>query len=470
MPSTLPTPAAPKPLLQPTLAAMREPVQLGLTRPLSWRLQQLRRLEMLMELHETAIIEALASDLGKPALEAHAELVTVRREIRLCRRQLPRWLAAKTFPVDLVLRPGRIWQQSEPLGCVLIIGPWNYPFQLCIHPLVSALAAGNSAVLKPSEQAPHTAALLARILPEVFPAEQLQVVIGGPETAAELLEEQFDHIFFTGSGRVGSLVMQAAARQLTPVTLELGGKSPVIVLEDADIAITARRLAWGKGLNAGQTCIAPDYVLVQPAVRDALVAGIAKELRQFYGDEPLTNPDLTRIVNASHFQRLEKLLEGARQRGQVLVGGRSNADERRIEPTVLAVDSLEDPLMQEELFGPLLPVLSVNDLEQALALVRRGPKPLALYLFSRSAAAQRRLLEASSSGGAMFNDVVLQAIAAELPFGGVGASGMGQCHGEAGFRSFSHQRSVVRRPFWLDMPLRYPPYGGKLKLMRWLVR
>jgi aldehyde dehydrogenase (NAD+) len=353
---------------------------------------------------------------------------------------------------------------------VLIIGPWNYPCQLCIHPLVSALAAGNSAVLKPSEQAPHTAALLARILPEVFPAEQLQVVLGGPETAAELLEEQFDHIFFTGSGRVGSLVMQAAARQLTPVTLELGGKSPVIVLEDADIAITARRLAWGKGLNAGQTCIAPDYVLVQPAVRDALVAGIAKELHQFYGDEPLTNPDLTRIVNASHFQRLEKLLEGARQRGQVLVGGRSNADERRIEPTVLAVDSLADPLMQEELFGPLLPVLSVNDLEQALALVRRGPKPLALYLFSRSAAAQRRLLEASSSGGAVFNDVVLQAIAAELPFGGVGASGMGQCHGEAGFRSFSHQRSVVRRPFWLDMPLRYPPYGGKLKLMRWLVR
>jgi aldehyde dehydrogenase (NAD+) len=352
---------------------------------------------------------------------------------------------------------------------VLIIAPWNYPFQLCIHPLISALAAGNSLVLKPSEQAPHTAALIARILPQAFAAEQLQVVLGGAETAAQLLEEPFDHIFFTGSSRVGSLVMQAAAKQLTPVTLELGGKSPVIVLDDADITITARRLAWGKGLNAGQTCIAPDHVLVQPAVRDALVAGIAKELRQFYGDEPLTNPDLTRIVNASHFQRLEKLLEGARQRGQVLVGGGSDASERRIEPTVLAVDSLEDPLMQEELFGPLLPVMKVNDLEQALAQVRRAPKPLALYLFSRSAAAQRRVLEASSSGGVVFNDVVIQAVAAELPFGGVGASGMGQGHGEAGFRSFSHQRSVVRRPFWLDMPFRYPPYGDKLKLMKWFM-
>jgi aldehyde dehydrogenase (NAD+) len=457
------------PLLKPSLAAMREPVLMGVTRPLSWRLQQLTRLEELLKLHEDEIVEALANDLGKAALEAHAELATVRREIKLCRRQLPHWIKAKPFPVDLVLCPGRVWQQCEPLGCVLIIAPWNYPFQLCIHPLVSALAAGNSVVLKPSEQAPHTAALIARILPQAFAAEQLQVVLGGAETAAQLLEEQFDHIFFTGSSRVGSLVMQAAAKQLTPVTLELGGKSPVIVLDDADITITARRLAWGKGLNAGQTCIAPDHVLVQPAVRDALVAEIAKELRQFYGDKPLTNPDLTRIVNASHFQRLEKLLEGARQRGQVLVGGGSDAGERRIEPTVLAVDSLEDPLMQEELFGPLLPVMTVNDLDQALAQVRRAPKPLALYLFSRSAAAQRRVLEASSSGGVVFNDVVIQAVAAELPFGGVGASGMGQGHGEAGFRSFSHQRSVVSRPFWLDMPLRYPPYGDKLKLMKWLM-
>ena len=469
MTSSLPSPVALSPLLKPSLAAMREPVLRGITRPLSWRLQQLTRLEELLKLHENEIVEALANDLGKAALEAHAELATVRREIKLCRRQLPHWIKAKPFPVDLVLRPGRVWQQCEPLGCVLIIAPWNYPFQLCIHPLVSALAAGNSVVLKPSEQAPHTAALIARILPQAFAAEQLQVVLGGAETAAQLLEEQFDHIFFTGSSRVGSLVMQAAAKQLTPVTLELGGKSPVIVLDDADITITARRLAWGKGLNAGQTCIAPDHVLVQPAVRDALVAEIAKELRQFYGDKPLTNPDLTRIVNASHFQRLEKLLEGARQRGQVLVGGGSDAGERRIEPTVLAVDSLEDPLMQEELFGPLLPVMTVNNLEQALAQVRRAPKPLALYLFSRSAAAQRRVLEASSSGGVVFNDVVIQAVAAELPFGGVGASGMGQGHGEAGFRSFSHQRSVVSRPFWLDMPLRYPPYGDKLKLMKWFM-
>ena len=451
------------------VAAMREPVERGQTRPLAWRLQQLECLEALLRQHEPAVLEALAADLGKPPLEATFELVAVRQELQLTRRQLRRWLAPRRVGVDLALRPSQAWLQPEPLGCVLIIGPWNYPFQLCLHPLVSALAAGNSVVLKPSEHAPSTAALIARLMAEAFPPEVVQVVLGDGAVAARLLEERFDHIFFTGGGRVGRLVMAAAARHLTPVTLELGGKSPAIVLEDADIATTARRLVWGKGLNAGQTCIAPDHLLVQPSCRDALVAAMAEEIQRFYGSDPLASPDLGRIVNAAQFTRLQGLLAAAQGRQQVLVGGRWEAEQCRIEPTLVAVDGPEDPLMQEEIFGPILPLQLVANLEQALEEVRRRPKPLALYLFSRSAAAQRRVLEASSSGGVCFNDVVLQAGAAALPFGGVGESGMGSYHGQAGFLTFSHQRSVLRRPFWLDLPFRYPPYAGKLALVKRLL-
>jgi aldehyde dehydrogenase (NAD+) len=448
---------------------MRAAVDAGQTRSLAWRLEQLERLGNLLRDHEAEVLEALASDLGKPPLEATFELVAVRQELALTRRQLKRWMAPRPIGLDLALRPGQAWVQTEPLGCVLIIGPWNYPFQLCLHPLVSALAAGNTAVLKPSEHAPRTADLLARCIPQAFPAEVVQVVTGDGAVAAALLEERFDHIFFTGGGRVGRLVMAAAARHLTPVTLELGGKSPAIVLADADIATSAKRLAWGKGLNAGQTCIAPDHLLVQPAVRDALVEAIAAEWTRFYDADPLESDDLGCIVNGAQFQRLEALLAGARSRGQLLAGGRSDAGRRRIEPTLVAVDSGDDPLMQEELFGPILPVLGVANLDAALAEVHRRPKPLALYLFSSSRAAQQQTLDRTSSGGVCFNDVVLQAGAAALPFGGVGESGMGTYHGQAGFLTFSHQRTVLRRPFWLDLPFRYPPYAGKLALVKRLL-
>jgi aldehyde dehydrogenase (NAD+) len=453
----------------PDAAAMRAPVERGETRPLRWRLQQLDRLETLLREHEPAVLEALAADLGKHPLEATFEIVAIRQEIALSRKRLRRWMAPRPVALDLALQPCRAWVERQPLGCVLIIGPWNYPFQLSLHPLVSALAAGNSAVVKPSEHAPRTAALIAELLNNAFPPEIVRVVLGDAAAASQLLEQRFDHVFFTGGGRVGSLVMKACAHHLTPVTLELGGKSPVIVLGDTDVATTARRVAWGKGLNAGQTCIGPDHLLVEASVREPLVAAIATELERFYGADPLRSPDLGSIVNDAQFRRLEGLLEGARQRGQVLVGGRSDAASRRIEPTLLAVDSLDDPLMQEELFGPLLPVLTIDGLDDALEQIRRRPRPLALYLFSRSSTAQRRVLEASSSGSVVFNDVVVQGAAAALPFGGVGPSGMGSYHGEAGFRTFSHERSVVSRPFRLDLPFRYPPYEGKLPLVKWLL-
>jgi aldehyde dehydrogenase (NAD+) len=455
--------------LTPPIAALRQRVMDGETRPLRWRLQQLEQLELALVTRQEAVLTALAADLGKPPVEAYYELLTVRKELQLCRSRLKRWMAPTPVAVPLTLQPGQARVMAEPLGCVLIIGPWNYPFHLCLQPVVSALAAGNTVVLKPSEYAPATAALIAELLAEAFPDGTVQVVQGDGGTAAALLQERFDHIFFTGSERVGRLVMAAAAQHLTPVTLELGGKSPAIVLGDADLAVTARRLAWGKGLNAGQTCIAPDYLLVERPVLTPLLQLLRERLDGAYGPEPLQSPDLARIVNQSQYDRLSQLLEGARKRGQLLHGGQCDPASRRIAPTLIRVDHAEDPLMQEELFGPLLPVLTVENLEEAIAQINSRPKPLALYLFSRQREQQRTVLERTSSGGVCFNDVVMQAAIPELPFGGVGASGMGAYHGKAGFDTFSHRRSVLDRSFRLDAPLRYPPYGNRLPLLRRLM-
>nr|WP_255100061.1 aldehyde dehydrogenase family protein [Synechococcus sp. L2F] len=453
----------------PAVDSLREPVSQGLTRPLAWRREQLARLTTLLDGAEEAILAALAADLGKPPVEAYFEVVAVRQELRLCQRQLRRWMAPRPVPVPLSQKPGQARLMPEPLGCVLIIGPWNYPFSLTIQPLVSALAAGNSAVLKPSEQAPQTSALIAQLVARHLEPDVVQVVEGDGAVASALLQLRFDHIFFTGGGRVGRLVMEAAARHLTPVTLELGGKSPAIVLADADLDTTARRLIWGKGLNAGQTCIAPDHLLVEDSVRPALVERLTREITRCYGEDPLASPDLARIVNRPQFERLCGLLEGARQRGQLLAGGQIDPERLRIAPTLLAVDAADDPLMQEELFGPLLPVLPVASLDEAITRVRRGAKPLALYLFSSSAAAQEQVLAGTSSGGVCFNDVVMQVGVPELPFGGVGPSGMGRYHGQSGFDTFSHLRSVLRRPFRFDVPLRYPPYGDRLGLIKRLM-
>ena len=415
------------------------------------------------------MLAALAADLGKPSVEAYFELVGIQEELQLTRKRLRRWMAPRRVGVPLVAMPGSAELISEPLGCVLVIGPWNYPFMLAIQPLVSALAAGNTAVVKPSESAPATSALIAELLAAAFPSEIVQVVEGDGQVAHALLQNVFDHIFFTGGERVGRLVMEAAAQHLTPVTLELGGKSPAVVLDDADLAVTSRRLAWGKTINAGQTCIAPDYLLVQQGVEQPLLQLLQERFASCFGSDPLASPDLGSIVNDAQFARLNGLLEGARSRGQVLCGGQSDPQRRRIAPSLIRVESPNDPLMQEELFGPLLPVLSVANLEEAITQINQRPKPLALYLFSQRRAAQQEILRRTSSGGVCFNDVVLQAGITDLPFGGVGASGMGTYHGEAGFRTFSHQRSVLRRSFLLDLPFRYPPYAGKLPLLQKLL-
>jgi aldehyde dehydrogenase (NAD+) len=461
-----------------SIADLREAVTSGATRPIAWRRAQLQRLDTLLAKNEPAILEALAADLGKPPVEAYFEVVAVRQELRLAQQKLNRWMAPRPVPLPLSQRPGRAELVAEPLGCVLIIGPWNYPFSLTLQPLVSALAAGNTAVLKPSEQAPHTSALIARLVDLHLDPDVVLVREGAAEVASELLEVPFDHIFFTGGGRVGRLVMAAAARHLTPVTLELGGRSPAIVLADSDLEISARRLAWGKGLNAGQTCIAPDHLLVEEQVKQALIERLRVEFQRAYGDDPLASPDLARIVNQAQFERLLALLEVARRAGRILSGGQVDPETRRIAPTLIACQSAsellsgrsgDDPLLAGELFGPLLPVVGVSGLAQAMELIRQGPKPLALYLFSRSQAAQEQVMAGTSSGGVCMNDVVMQVGVPELPFGGVGESGMGRYHGQAGFDTFSHLRSVLRRPFRLDLPFRYPPYGERLGLIKRLL-
>ncbi len=445
---------------------MQDNVGQGLTRAAAWRRDQLLRLSELVEQHEQEVLEALAADLGKPPTEAFFEIVSLRQELKLTQRQLLRWMRPRRVKVPLAQRPGRAEVIPEPLGCVLIIGPWNFPFSLTLLPLISALAAGNTAVLKPSEHAPAVADLISRLIAKHFEPEVVRVEQGNGDVAEALVALPFDHIFFTGGGAIGRKVLGGAAAHLTPVTLELGGKSPALVLEGSDLTVSARRLIWGKGLNAGQTCIAPDHLLVQPGLKAALLEAMASARTEMYGSDPLASEQLSCIVNDRQFLRLEALLEQAEQEGRVLLGGEINRDQRRIAPTVIRVDDRRDPLMDEELFGPLLPVLELRDLTQTLAEIRRGPKPLALYLFGGNEAQQQEVLETTSSGGVCFNDVMMQAGVPDLPFGGVGGSGMGSYHGQAGFNTFSHAKSVLRRPFRLDFKLRYPPYDIDLNLLR----
>lgn len=450
------------------LSQMKDIVGRGVTRPLSWRQEQLERLLGLLETHENDVLDALATDLGKPPTEAFFEVVALRQELKLTRRNLRRWMRPRKVPVPLSLRPGQAQVISEPLGCVLVIGPWNYPFQLTLRPLISALAAGNTVVLKPSEHAAAVADLIERLIGQCFEPDVVTVVKGDGAVAADLVAMPFDHIFFTGGGAIGRKVLEGAAAHLTPVTLELGGKSPAMVLPGADLEVSARRLIWGKGINAGQTCIAPDHLLVAPQLKTDLLNAMAAARTAMYGDDPLHSDQLGKIINRRQFERLAALLETARTDGRILIGGEINADQQRIAPTVIQVENREDPLMAEELFGPLLPVLELNDFGSTLAEIRQGPKPLALYLFGGTERDQQQALDTTSSGGVCFNDVVMQAGVPELPFGGVGASGMGGYHGRTGFETFSHAKSVLKRPFRFDFKLRYPPYGIDLNVLRQL--
>ncbi len=437
----------------------------GLTRPREWRLQQLQQLALMLEKHESELLQALESDLGKSAAEGWlTELGFLKSDIGYTSKQLKKWMRPRKVAQPLLAWPGRSQVYPEPLGVVLIIGAWNYPIQLLLSPLVAALAAGNCAVLKPSEHAPATADVLARLIPDYLSPEAVTVITGGADVAEQLLQQKFDHILYTGGGRVGRIVMKAAAEHLTPVTLELGGKSPAVVLSDADLKVSARRIAWGKWLNAGQTCIAPDYVLVDEQVHGDFIDELKKAIQSFFGEDAELADDYGRIVNQDHCQRLISYLD----HGTVAYGGNYDADLLYFEPTILTDVAADSPVMQEEIFGPVLPILSVRNLAEAIQFIRDRDKPLALYGFSRSDRSLKQLTEQTHAGNQCNNDTLMFMLNPELPFGGVGASGMGRYHGRYGFDTFSHQKAVMSRPFWMDPSFRYPPYTSfKQKLMRW---
>jgi len=445
------------------LADLRRVFAGGRTRGMSWRLDQLRGIERLCDEREPEIAAALADDLGRPAVDAWlGDIASTKAEAAYARKHLKKWMRPTRQPLPLSQRPGRGWVQYDPLGVVLIIGPWNYPLYLSLAPLVAAVAAGNCAVIKPSELAPATSALLARLLPVYLDSDAVRVVEGDAGTTQTLLAQGFDHAFFTGGTEVGKKIMAAAAPTLTPVTLELGGKSPVIVAADADIDVAARRIACVKLMNSGQTCIAPDYVLADRAIADELVDKIVANLHEFRSGEQ--DPSL-RIVNQRQFDRLVALVSATD--GKVVAGGGSDSSTLRIEPTVIVDPSPTDPVMADEIFGPILPILSVESTDAAIDLVNSRPKPLALYVFTASQRRARALIDQIPSGGAVVNHVAVHCLVPQLPFGGVGASGMGAYHGRWGFEAMSHRRAVLAKRANPDPKLFYPPYTHRaLKIMR----
>ncbi|WP_372632013.1 aldehyde dehydrogenase family protein [Gordonia jinghuaiqii] len=442
----------PATLAHSTLERLRLTFADGRTRTLQWRLAQLEGLARLLNENEDAIVAALDSDLGRPPADAWlADIAAVLAEIKTARSGLKKWMSDTTVRLPLMQAPGRGRVHREPQGIVLIIGPWNYPLYLTLGPLVGALAAGNCAVVKPSEFAPRSSALLAELLPRYIDRDAVQVVEGGvPETSA-LIAARVDHIFFTGSPAVGKRIMAAAAPHLTPVTLELGGKSPVIVDDHADIAVAARRIVWAKLMNSGQTCITPDYILATDKVADKLTRAIVRTLKSF---RPQPDPGL-RIVDSRQFDRLLGLLNG--HNGQIVHGGGTSREGLTIEPTVILDPDPDSEVMQEEIFGPILPIVTVKDLSAAIDFINAREKPLAAYLFSGSRTAADRVVAETSSGGVVINHIGLHCMAPNLPFGGVGNSGMGAYHGRWGYETMSHRKAVVTTSTRPDPPLLYPP-------------
>ncbi len=450
--------------------AQRTFFRTGETLPIKYRKQALNKLKKAIQAHEKEVLEALHTDLGKSEMEAYmCEVGLTISEIDYISARLRRWARNKHVCTPLANFPAKSFTVQEPYGVTLIMSPWNYPVLLTLEPLVGAIAAGNCCVLKPSDYSPATSKVIASLIAEIFPPEYVTVVTGGRKENADLLEQHFDYIFFTGGVTVGKLVMEKAAQHLTPVTLELGGKSPCIVDRTANIPLAARRIVFGKYLNCGQTCIAPDYVLIDESVHDEFVACVKKEIMAMYTANPLTFAAYGKIINRKHFDRILGLIDPAK----VVYGGGSNVETLQIEPTVLDNVTPDDAVMQEEIFGPIMPILifrsseSQNFAEQAINFIRNRPAPLALYIFTNDKRTEKRFLQTVQFGGGCVNDTIMHLATSEMAFGGIGNSGMGSYHGKKSFETFSHEKSIVKKSQWLDLPIRYQPYTS---LKQWLVR
>jgi aldehyde dehydrogenase (NAD+) len=446
---------------------LRAGFRAGASNDVTSRRIQLRRLRALFVEQEDRILDALATDVGKPRIEAYtSEIAFTINEIDHTLQHLNAWTKPKKIGVPITFKPGKAMLRPEPLGTVCIIAPWNYPVQLLFAPLIPALAAGNTAVLKPSEVTPSVAALVEELVPKYFDSSTVAVVTGAVEQTTALLKERFEHIFYTGNGQVGRIVMRAAAEHLTPVTLELGGKSPAIVLADANIDVAAKRIAWAKFLNAGQTCVAPDYVLVEEKIEDQFLTALTDAVTTFYGDDPQQSADYARIVNERHHDRLMKLLSDGGYEATVF-GGTGDRKTRYVAPTALTGVKADAAVMADEIFGPILPVLAIGDVDEAIRFVNDREKPLALYAFSSDDNTLKHVVANTSAGGVTLNHAVLHLAVPDLPFGGVGESGIGAYHGKSGFDTFSHFKPVLDKPTRPDPALMYPPYNAnKQKIIR----
>jgi len=448
------------------IAKQQEFFREGMSKELPFRLEQLAKLKRVLKEHEEELIDAIYRDFKKPPFESYAtEVGLLYSEIDHIRRNLKKWARPKKVRGSILNFPSRNRIHQHPYGVSLVIGAWNYPLQLSLAPVLGSIAAGNCTVIKPSEISQNASRVLAEIINSNFDEGYLKVVEGGADTTQALLDQPLDYIFFTGSTRVGKIIMEAAAKQLTPVTLELGGKSPAIIDETADIQTAARRTAWGKFLNAGQTCVAPDYLYVHRNISKEFTEQLIAEIEQFFNSDPKQSPDFARIINDGHFERLSQFLNN----GTLVYGGETDSESLYIEPTVLKDISWEDPVMQEEIFGPILPVLEFDDINLVINEIRKRPSPLALYLFSNSRKMQKKIIHEIPFGGGCINDVVAHLGNHNLPFGGVGQSGLGSYHGKSSFDVFSHQKSIMKKTTWFDNPLRYPPYKGKLKWLKKII-
>lgn len=435
------------------------------TKDISFRKEQLKKLSKAIKSYESDILEALYTDLGKNKVEAYAtEIGITLKSIKNARKELKNWTKTKNVDTPLYLFPTKSYIKKEPYGTVLIIAPFNYPFQLVFEPLIDAIAAGNTAIIKPSELTPNVARVIKRLINETFDANYIEVIEGGIEETQTLIHLPFDYVFFTGSENVGKIVYQAASENLVPVTLEMGGKSPVIVDETANIKVASERICFGKFTNAGQTCVAPDYILVHESVKDDLITALSKTLREFYGQNIQQSPDYGRIVNLKHYHRLTSLLNSEQM--NIVFGGHSDEDERYIEPTLLDHVTSDSAIMQEEIFGPILPILTYQSLDEAIAFIHQRPKPLSLYLFSEDENATQRVINELSFGGGAINDTLMHLANPKLPFGGVGASGMGRYHGKYSFDTFTHEKSYIFKSTRLESGVHLPPYKGKFKYIK----
>lgn len=438
-----------------------------------FRKDSLNRLEHAINTYENELINALSDDLGKSTFEAYgSEIALVKTELRYIRRNLKKWMRPKKHPDVLINFPSKNYSLAVPYGVSLVIGPWNYPVQLCLNPIIGAIAAGNTVLLKPSEWAPHVAEVLKKMIEEFFDPEYIAVIIGDHTISSTLVNLDLDYIFFTGSTKVGRIIGKSAGSRLIPCTLELGGKSPCIVDKNANLKVSAKRIAWGKYLNAGQTCVAPDYIIVHKDVEKKFIECLKKVITKFYGVSPEHSPDYSRIVSEKHVKRLHKLLKGSNKQTQainnidIVIGGNINKREKYISPTVVRGIDMNHPLMQEEIFGPILPILTFEKRDEIAKIIEKNALPLACYLFSNDINFQKYFNTKLKYGGGAINDTIAHLGNPNLPFGGIATSGIGAYHGKSSFETFSHIKSIMKKSYFFDIPLRYPPYTDKLKWLK----